>query len=155
MKFLVFLTFITTVFAAVCEEGYFSKGTQSCNYACSDGCKDNKCNDNGVCTTPTCEAGWKNSKDNDGDCSSPICFADRPEKGCSEGGKCVYPNTCICGASGAQIVAKEVFVDGKSVGYDCVSLRKDGIIGALVALVVMSVSISTCGFIAEKRGAPK
>jgi len=158
MKFIIpFLTLIFTVaFAKECEQGYFSKGTDSCNWACSEGCKDNSCNDNGVCTTSECLAGWENSSSDSADCASPICFGGRA---CAEGGKCVYPNQCICGQSGAQVVAKSgTFedVNGNEVeGTDCVSLRKDGIKGAFISLVVMCVSISICGGIAEKRGQAK
>jgi hypothetical protein len=44
---------------------------------------------------------------------------------------------------------------GEKEGIDCVSLRKDGIMGAGVALIVMTVAIAICGGIAEKNGKAK
>merc|ERR1712088_1127317 len=66
---------------------------------------------------------------------------------CSEGCECVAPNHCVCGESGAQIVAKKgTYPDENGQeGYNCVSLRKDGIWGAGLALIVVTVSISICG----------
>jgi len=68
----------------------------------------------------------------------------------AENGKCVAPNYCVCGESGAQVVGLKRTYDGIE-GINCVSLRRDGIKGAGIALIVMFVSISTCGLIAEKN----
>lgn len=157
---LILFSLFSLSFAATCQEGYFSKGGDKCNYACSPGCKDEKCDDTGKCLVEQCEEGWVNGNDRDAikdGCTTPICFGGRK---CDNGGKCVAPNTCICGESGAQVVAKYgefASENGKDMieGTDCVSLRKDGIKGAFVALVVMMISISTCGFIAEKNGQAK
>ena len=37
-------------------------------------------------------------------------------------------------------------------GIECISLRLDGLKGFFIALAVLIVSISTCGFIANKNG---
>lgn len=155
-SFIILLLSAATTYAAItCPEGYFSTDDQTCNSACSDGCPNALCeSDTGACTDPSrCEAGWTNSGSDKNDCAAPICFGGRP---CAEGGECVGPNMCICGKSGAQVVAKVGTFSSKDgadiAGTDCVSLRKDGIMGALVALIVMSVSITICGTIAEKGG---
>merc|ERR1712018_900388 len=98
--------------------------------------------------------GWTNfGKENK--CDSPICNGGEVANKCDNNGQCVAPNVCICGQSGAQEVAKDISEEtGKQI-YQCVSLRKDGIKGAFIALLIMIVSVSPCGFIAEKRGAPK
>merc|ERR1739848_418569 len=141
MKYTLFFLSLSSIsLAATCEKGYFrSAADKPCNYACSDGCKGGTCAEiGGACTdTSGCEEGWQNTSAESKDCASPICFGGRA---CSEGGKCVAPNQCICGESGAQIVAKYgdyPSKDGETEvkGYDCVSLRKDGIWGAGIALV--------------------
>lgn len=145
------LALVSATFAADCNPGYFRKtDDENCNYACSEGCKGegNLCESTGGKCLEGCNTElWENSDT----CDVPKCFG---SAGCSEGGKCVAPNTCICGESGAQVVAKKVDVDGVE-GTDCVSLRKDGIMGAGIALIVMLVSISICGGIAEKNGKAK
>lgn len=147
---------IGAIAAETCSNGYFATAAgEPCNFACSDGCKDNACSAiGGACTDTTgCNEGWKDAVKGSGKCDSPICFGDA---GCSEGGTCIAKNHCICGKSGAQVVAKNmVGDDGKFAGVDCVSLRKDGIMGAGVALIVMTVAISICGGIAEKNGKAK
>lgn len=80
-------------------------------------------------------------------CNVPVCWG---SAGCAEEGECVAPNYCICGKSGAQVVGKQVRNDGIE-GIDCVSLRKDGIVGAGIAMIVMFVSISFCGGIERMR----
>lgn len=143
--------------AAECATGYWAaEANGACTNACSDGCVDSACNPvGGACTTvKECTKGWKS--DEAGRCDQPICSFVAEGQGCSEGGKCVAPETCICGESGAQVVAKSQADEaGKHIGFDCVSLRKDGLMGAGVALIVMSISISICGGIAEKNGKAK
>lgn len=75
------------------------------------------------------------------------CFGDT---GCAEGGSCVAPNYCVCGESGAQTVGLKRNYDGIE-GINCVNLRKDGLIGCVIAFIVLGVSISFCGLVAEKR----
>lgn len=139
--------------AETCKPGYWrASENEACNYACSDGCAESKCAEiGGKCDTAECVKGWE-SKNNNGKCDVPQCFG---SAGCSEGGQCIAPNHCICGESGAQIVAKRVNQGEDNEGYDCVSLRKDGIMGAGIALVIMTVAISICGGIAEKNGKAK
>lgn len=138
------LAALATVFAqeSDCRDGYYG---ENCNTACSPGCKDSKCDSTGKCIdTESCNDGWKNKAD--GDCAEPICFID----GCAEGGECVAPNYCVCGNSGAQTVGlKRIF--GGIEGTNCVNLRKDGLIGCVIAFIVLGVSISFCGLVAEKR----
>lgn len=138
------LALLGLVAAQSCETGYYSVDDSPCHYACSDGCGDQGCNaDGGACVSSTCEDNWQNSEKDNNKCDAPMCFG-KVKGGCAEGGQCVGPNTCICGQSGAQIVAKAGEYDGVE-GTNCVSLRKDGIMGAGVALVVMTISISICG----------
>jgi len=141
--------FVSATWAAECtREGYWG---EDCNNVCGK-CKDDvACNKaNGQCANG-CAENWTSEKSADKDCSTPTCFGD---KGCSEGGKCVDVNYCICGEQGAQIVGKSVTVDGTE-GIDCVSLRKDGIKGAGIAMVVMFVSIGFCGGVERMRNKNK
>lgn len=161
MKYtLIFAAVIATAFAD-CPAGYFSQEAGGpCNFACSEGCKDGCNSVGGACTTINdCKDGWTNAPQDlkmgivENGCSVPVCFG---KAGCQNGGECIAPNTCICGKSGAQVVSKAVEDEnGNFQGYDCISLRADGIKGAFIALVVMLVSITTCGFIAEKNGQAK
>jgi len=160
--------FASLMFAAVsaesCGNGYWSEtGEKPCNFACSPGCAEG-CNiKGGACTgiSIQCADGWVSSNDN-GKCDSPICnFERNGVEGCANGGKCIAPDTCICGQSGAQIVAKTVYkADGVTAdGTDCVSLRRDGIIGSFIALCVMTVSVSFCAIterhLTKKKNAAK
>lgn len=153
--FAILASVIAVASAAQCKSGYWKLTADSaCNYACSPGCPPtaegvSPCAEiGGACTSSeACQTGWQNAKD-DNKCDRPICKFERNAglDGCANGGKCIAPNTCICGQSGAQIVAKTVQNNaGEDEGVDCVSLRKDGIVGAFIALVVMAVSISFCG----------
>lgn len=160
--------FASLMFAAVsaeskCGEGYWSvTGEKPCNFACSPGCADS-CNiEGGKCIGDAdCKKGWEDSEDS-GRCDSPVCTFERNSNtnGCANGGKCIAPQTCICGQSGAQIVAKSVSkADGTHEGTDCVSLRRDGIIGSFIALCVMTVSVSFCAIterhLTKKKNAAK
>jgi len=147
MKFIIpiiLFAFVIGYSEAACRVGYWGK---TCNNACG-ACAGNKgCNEkSGECPdagkTGACEEGWEGNG-----CDKPICFGNA---GCENDGKCVAPNYCVCGESGAQVVGVNKMYDGIQ-GVNCVSLRKDGIKGAFIALAVMSVSISICGIIAEKR----
>jgi len=87
-------------------------------------------------------------------CDKPECFG---ENGCDHDGVCVAPNTCICsggGAMGQTVAVVGTYEDDKGndqEGTNCVSLRQSGLIGAFYAFIVLIISISTCGFIAEKK----
>jgi len=161
MKFLpVLVMTLLGLVAAECPTGYYSgdASLDTCNFACSEGCKGeaNACDAvSGVCVdTSGCNDNWK-SASNNGKCDVPMCFG--KVDGCAEGGKCVAPNHCVCGESGAQIVAKygEFPADSGNEGYNCVSLRKDGIFGAGLALIVVTVSISICGGIERSMNKKK
>jgi len=135
-----------------CATGLYGK---DCNNVCI-GCKDNAgCNDEGVCND--CADGYKAT--NDGPCE-PECFGKRGNAGCDNGGECVAPNYCICGKSGAQVVGvykdDHTTQDGATVaGTQCISLRKDGIKGAFISLVIMVISIGFCGCIEVQRNKGK
>lgn len=154
------LTILSTLFVASfaaesqpCTAGYWRGGNSenACNWACSPGCSSGLCDEtSGACfyeegASKSCAPGWEN-KDSTDRCDSPICQFNGVS-GCSEGGRCIAPQYCICGTSGAQIVGKHVYNEatGADEGINCVSLRKDGIIGSFIALVVMFVSVSFCG----------
>lgn len=135
----------------VCRKGYWG---DDCNSACSAGCmgKDNECNKaTGACNVASaCKKDWEN-KGGEKNCATPICFG---ANGCDAGGICIAPNYCICGAAGAQTVgihgdysagAKEM-----ATGTNCVNLRWNGMKGALIALVVLSLSITFCGLVGGK-----
>jgi len=160
--------FASLMFAAAsaqeCGKGYWSAdGNLPCHFACSPGCGDAGCNKvGGACLGASCVDGWQDAVKNSKKCDSPKCNFERNggASGCANGGKCIAPNECICGQSGAQIVAKEVQkANGDADGKDCVSLRKDGIIGAFIALCVMTVSVSFCGLterhLTKKKNAAK
>jgi len=135
---------------------------ENCDIACGGGCPDNGggrlCNaKTGVCTrlSDTCGEGWENS----GElflCDKPICFG---KSGCSEQGTCIAPNYCTCKNGGAQVVGYRTSVKvgepGKNAefpsGIDCKSLRKDGLKGALVALIILLFAIGVCGTTERKQ----
>jgi len=142
MKLFITLALVAVAAQAACRVGYYG---DNCNNACSTGCGDEGCNADGTCTASACETGWSGEK-----CETPKCFSD----GCAYDGKCVAPNYCTCGKAGAQVVGIERDFDG-IVGTNCVSLRRDGIMGAGIALVVMACSITTCGFIANSKSGKK
>jgi hypothetical protein len=131
-----------------CRDGYYG---ENCNEACSPGCPNETCQSNGECvfteTDKKCKDNWE-SYNGDNKCAAPKCFGS--VDGCAEGGKCVAPNYCVCGESGAQTVGLYRNFDGIE-GTNCVNLRKDGLIGCVIAFIVLGVSISFCGLVAEKR----
>jgi len=136
MKLLLLLALtICSATALKCRTGYYGS---DCNVACG-ACKTGTCNEKTGACTGGCDDGWNGNK-----CDEPECF--KSEGGCAEGGKCVAPNYCVCGESGAQVVGIK-----NDQGVNCVSLRKDGIKGAFIAIAVMAGSISLCGLIAEKN----
>lgn len=153
--------------------GYYGK---NCNTACSPGCQPMKKGDQGnglvrrglfQCDATTgkcnsfdkigCQEGWISSKEKPGNCDVPKCFSNNDKKpnNCAYNGNCVAPNYCVCGKLGAQVVGKKGSYDvvgGKNVnekieGINCVSLRADGFKGSLIALAVMTISISFCGIL--------
>lgn len=138
--------------AGTCRAGYYGA---KCNKACSSGCKGGTCDVEGVCTdTSGCEPGWKSTNTKSAKCEKPICFASTG--GCDYDGDCIAPNYCICGKAGAQVVGlKRIFPGETEEGTNCVSLRKDGIIGAGFALLIVASAVTTCGVIAEKAGKPR
>jgi len=123
--------------------GYYG---DDCNSICGM-CKDDAvCDKDGKCPDGKCADGWSGDV-----CKTAECFGNA---GCSEGGKCVAPDYCVCGELGAQIVGKQVNKNGVE-GTDCVSLRKDGIKGAGIAMVVMFLSIGFCGTVERMRNKSK
>jgi len=141
------LLFVCVAYAAAqvkeCRPGYWG---DDCNNACGACEGADTCNKvNGACTSAACQVGYESSSDNK--CDIPICFADQ---GCDNGGKCVAPNYCVCGEAGAQTVGLFRNYNGIE-GINCVNLRTDGLKGCLIAFVILTLSISFCGLIAEKR----
>lgn len=134
-----------------CDSGLW--GT-SCNNVCI-GCNDDvNCNkQTGACVDSKCADGYQVQASKDGKCV-PKCFGKQGAAGCDNGGECVAPNYCICGKSGAQVVGVTGTFAGEE-GTQCVSLRKDGIKGAFIALAVMIVSVGFCGFIEVQRNKGK
>lgn len=117
---------------------------------CGGGCKGDACDKStGECTQSGCLENWTSSSGNK--CDVPVCFG---KAGCAQGGKCVAPNYCVCGTSGAQVVGVQREFDGIE-GVNCVNLRAQGIKGAGVALLVLFVSITTCGLIERQRNKNK
>lgn len=142
MRTLLTLTLVAAVAYGACNRpGYYG---DDCNTACGS-CANGDCDKDGICPGKVCETGWTGDK-----CDTAQCFGQDGDAGCAENGKCVAPNYCVCGESGAQVVGLKRTYDGIE-GINCVSLRRDGIKGAGIALIVMFVSISTCGLIAEKN----
>jgi len=144
MRTLLTLTLVAAVaYGAACtRNGYYG---DDCNTACGS-CKDDvSCNKNDGKCSDGCAPGWTGDK-----CNVAQCFGQDGDAGCAENGKCVAPDYCVCGESGAQVVGLKRNFNGVE-GINCVSLRRDGIKGAGIALVVMFVSISSCGLIAEKN----
>jgi len=141
-----------------CEQGLWG---ENCNNVCI-GCLDGATCDQktGACSAVEgnyCAAGYKNTADNQ---CEPVCFGKQGKNaGCDNGGECVAPNYCICGKSGAQVVGvfKKVITSSGAVeeGTQCVSLRKDGIKGAFISLVIMVISIGFCGIIEVQRNKGK
>jgi hypothetical protein len=137
-----------------CEIGLYG---DNCNNVCI-GCNDDiKCDKKtGACDDDKCVDGYQIASS--GACV-PECFGTQGAAGCDNGGECVAPNYCICGKSGAQVVGVTGEFPNKSgvlvEGTQCVSLRKDGIKGAFIALAVMIVSVGFCGFIEVQRNKGK
>ena len=104
-----------------------------------------------------CEINWRN-QDEYHRCDIPMCFG---QNHCHYGGICVEPNYCICDKIGDPNIVgikgqynhigpnneKTVVFDG----IQCVSLRARGVKGALLATIVMMVSVFSCGYIADKK----
>jgi len=118
MKFIttiILFAFVVVYSEAACRDGYWGA---TCNNACGACAGDNnKCDAvTGKCPnagkTGACEQGWEG----DG-CDQPICFG---TAGCDNDGKCVAPNYCVCGESGAQVVGVNKMYDGIQ-GVNCVS----------------------------------
>merc|ERR1712080_35643 len=134
MKFLPLLSLISLTTA--CTTGRW--GSQ-CNNICG-ACSDNSgCNvDTGACPTKLCETGW--SGDN-----CDVAFCDK--SGCEDrGGHCIAPNVCSCPINTPNTVVSVNEVDGKRI-VSCDNLKISGSKGALVALIILTASITSCGAI--------
>merc|ERR1712109_168381 len=135
-----------------CETGLWGA---DCNNVCI-GCKAGEgCDDKGVCTGD-CAEGYAATSDG----CKPTCFGVQGDAGCDNDGECVAPNYCICGKSGAQVVGvyreDHTTPSGQTAaGTQCISLRKDGIKGAFISLVIMVISIGFCGIIEVQRNKGK
>lgn len=148
--------FAATSFAGTCDVGLWG---ENCDNVCI-GCKGEASCDQttGVCSGVCADGYLPNQKTQQ---CEPTCFGKQGKfGGCDNGGECVAPDYCICGKSGAQVVGvarpDHVGTDGKTYeGTQCISLRKDGIKGAFVALVVMVISIGFCGLIEVQRNKGK
>jgi hypothetical protein len=92
----------------------------SCANVCGN-CADGGCKADGNCDGG-CKKGWKGEQ-----CAEAECSQD-----CGPG-ICVAPNTC--GACG----------DINLVGPNCEDIRLRGLLGSLIALGVISISITLCG----------
>lgn len=140
---LILICLLNFTIAQDCESGYYG---QDCLKFCSQ-CKYHSCDENGKCSYGEADGYWS-SGDLKG---NPICFGKR---GCDEGGECIAPNYCICGKAGNSIVGMQANwstgIQGapKEFGTNCIHLRKDGLKGALFALVIMVFAIGTCGSLA-------
>jgi len=107
--------------------------SQTTNTTCPDGrwgsacanvcgnCANGKCLTDGNCDGG-CMKGWKGEQ-----CAEAIC-----DQNCGPG-ICVAPN--VCGACG----------DINLVGPNCEDIRIKGLLGSLIALGVISISITLCG----------
>jgi len=108
----------------------------------------------GKCQSGKCEPGWTDKNAGQHKCDQPMCFG---ELGCDHEGECIAPNYCKCtggGAMGQVVGVAGVYADEKGAeieGIQCISLRLDGLKGFFIALAVLIVSISTCGFVANKK----
>jgi len=131
-----------------CPTDYYG---DSCHKTCSDGCPDHCKENTGECNQSgdfKCNKGYESSSTSTPekqDCAVPTCFG---KAGCSNGGDCIAPNYCICGKAGAQVIGKKAtYKIGEETyeGTDCISLRKNGMLGALVALFILCCAITTCG----------
>jgi len=140
---------------AACDVGLWG---EKCNNVCIGCPAGSTCDQTtGVCADG-CADGYKPASGN-GQCEA-VCFGKQGKNaGCDNEGECVAPNYCICGKSGAQVVGvagEFVGTDGQTYeGTQCVSLRKDGIKGAFISLVIMVISIGFCGFIEVQRNKGK
>merc|ERR1711975_148295 len=129
-----------------CDLKKWGENCENDCFNCVDGCNDQ----NGVCRMDNCAPGWTSENDGYPTCTVPMCFG---LKGCANNGKCVAPNTCLCGAESGSNMIVEQFGEytnehGESVeGTNCVNLRgfDRGLKGAVIAFAVLIVSISTCG----------
>jgi len=122
MKLILIACFIAVSisFAAAkdCEEGTWGTG---CLNACGK-CDAGACNnETGICPGG-CMKGYEGPR-----CDKPQCDQD-----CGPG-ICVAPG--VCGACG----------DINYVGPNCEDIRLKGLLGSLIALAVISVSITLCG----------
>jgi len=101
-----------------------------------------------------CEEGWTSKNAGQQKCDEPMCFG---TLGCDHEGECIAPNYCKCsggGAMGQVVGVAGTYANDKGEeieGIQCISLRLDGLKGFFIALAVLIVSISTCGFVANKK----
>jgi len=139
-----------------CDTGLWGA---DCNNVCI-GCEanDSCAKDTGVCDSGNCAEGY--AVNSGTKLCEAKCFGKQGKSaGCDNGGECVAPNYCICGKSGAQVVGVSGNYTTSSgaveFGTQCVSLRKDGIKGAFISLVIMVISIGFCGIIEVQRNKGK
>ena len=132
--------------AKKCRPGYYNSA-ENCIYSCSH-CLNKICiDDKGSCGANNFDLQNYNYVDPIAKTiGTPKCFGDQ---GCNEGGRCIAPNYCVCGQSGAQTVGVKGSWNGVE-GINCLSLRKDGLKGALFAFMMLIIAISTCGVLAPK-----
>jgi len=134
------------------KSGYWG---DNCSKLCGQ-CAGGKACDkvSGKCKSGKCETGWTDKNAGQHKCDQPMCFG---ELGCDHEGECIAPNYCKCTGGGAmgQVIGRDGLYEndkGEQVeGIQCISLRLDGIKGFFIALAVLIISISTCGFVANKK----
>lgn len=109
-----------------CTKGYWGEGCANyCGYCAgmeSTGIYDRECDPvSGQCADG-CLGGWSGLN-----CDIPFC-----KDGCN-GGECVYPNTCAnCG-------------DISKVSPGCTNIKLRGLLGSLIAIIVLTLSLAICG----------
>merc|ERR1711881_540153 len=146
-----------------CDDGFWG---ENCDKICGAGCQGaGDCDrDTGICEGTGCKDGWSSrdlSKQGRSSsnwasykrtCDMPVCFGNL---GCDYGGKCIAPNTCACQAftGRSSIVEQEGqfpnLYGQPEEGINCINQRgwDRGVKGFAIAILVMVLSISTCGAI--------
>ena len=126
--------------SSLCTES--GRWGHNCANICAPGCIGNTCDaETGICENRGCLPGWFGDKCNQAECEKSTCE--------DLGGSCIAPDICQCPANEQNIVASVAEdinnINNYQVKVTCDNLKRSGMKGAGIAMVVLSACLIMCG----------